>query len=66
MLVLRDYDKDDLYESSQEDSLNLRFSEKATKFEKSPTWFRNLYSVTSKPSGRYFQIFWPSQNILTS
>ena len=41
------------------------YSEKAKKFgKKILTVFWN-YLVTSKQSGRFFQIFWPSQNIWT-
>ena len=45
--------------------LKLRFSEKAKKCEENPTLGFDIYSVTSKPSARIFQILLPSQNILT-
>ena len=45
-------------------SVKVRFSKKATKFEINPTCF-DIYSVTSKQVGDFFEILWPSQNILT-
>ena len=43
----------------------LRFSEKATKFVKNLPLGLDIYSVTSKPNGRFFPIFSSSQNKLT-
>ena len=37
--------------------VKFRFSKKATKFEKSPTWF-DVYIVNVKPSGRLFVRIW--------
>ena len=44
--------------------LKFRFSEKATNFWKNAHLF-DVIEKTSKTSRRFFQILWPSHNILT-